>query len=196
MESFVNKNWGKISIPTISLIKQGILLFDFQSEKQILEVLEAGPWFFGARPMVLKPWSIDTDMEKFQTCTYPMWVQFPNLRLNLWTPTGISKIVSIIGNPITTDKLTATRQRLSYAKVLLEIELPLKEALPDMIVIQGPDGKNHNQKVIYEFKPRWCSLCKVVGHETENCRRHNFTKKWVPVNRQSSKDAQEKLELR
>ncbi|XP_020242621.1 uncharacterized protein LOC109820840 [Asparagus officinalis] len=122
-----------------------------------------------------------------------MWVQFPSLRLNLWTPIGISKIASIIGNPITTDKLTATRQRLSYARVLLEVELPLKEALPDIIEIQGPDGKIYNQKVIYEFKPRWCSWCNVVGHETVNCRRHTSKKIWVPVSKQSNKDVQEKL---
>ena len=106
------------------------------------KVLDAGPWFFGSRPLVLKPWSIDSEVEKIQDCSYPLWVQFPNLKLNLWSATGISKISSLIGCPITTDMLTATRQRLSYARVLLEVKLPLKESLPDTVEIQGPDGKS------------------------------------------------------
>ncbi|XP_020253738.1 uncharacterized protein LOC109830781 [Asparagus officinalis] len=125
-------------------------------------------------------------MEKVQDYNYPMWVQFPNLRLNLWSPTGISKIASLIGNPITTDKLTATRKRLSYARVLLEVKLPLKSPLPDQLVIQGPDGKSYTQKVIYEFKPKWCDTCKIIGHLTEHCRRKNGKMRWMPVHREKN----------
>ncbi|XP_020261707.1 uncharacterized protein LOC109837769 [Asparagus officinalis] len=188
MEAYINKAWGKISNPKITLIKSGVFLFDFQSEQQMRKILEAGPWFFGSRPLVLKPWSIDTEMEKIQDCTYPMWVQFPNLRLNLWSQIGISKISSLIGCPITTDMLTATRQRLSFARVLLEVKLPLKEQLPDSIEIQGPDGEKYNQKVIYELKPKWCTFCNMVGHDTDFCRRQKIKKVWVPVNRQKEKE--------
>ncbi|XP_020266897.1 uncharacterized protein LOC109842429 [Asparagus officinalis] len=154
------------------------------------EVLEAGPWFFGSRPLVLKPWTIDMDMDKIQDYNYPMWVQFPNLRLNLWSSVGISKIASFIGYPITTDKLTATRERLSYARVLLEVKLPLKDPLPDEIIVQGPDGESYKQSVLYKLKPRWCSLCNILEHETEKYRRKkNVNKKWIPVNKQPVKDA-------
>ncbi|XP_020264066.1 uncharacterized protein LOC109839998 [Asparagus officinalis] len=190
MESFVNKFWGKISILKISIIKQGLFLFYFQTEKQMRDVLEAGPWFFGSRPLMLKPWSIDTDLENLQDFYYPMWVQFPNLRLNLWSSTGISKVASLIGKPIATDKLTATRQRLSYARVLLEVKFPLKEPLPDQLIIQGPDGRNYTQPVLYEFKPRWCTLCSMVGHNIEQCRRNRAKKVWVPIKKQVGKETQ------
>ncbi|XP_020255402.1 uncharacterized protein LOC109832461 [Asparagus officinalis] len=185
MESYISKLWSNFSIPKVSLIKQGLFLFDFQSEKHMKDIFEAGPWFFGSRPLVLKPWSIDTDLDKIQDFSYPLWVQFPNLKLNLWSSTGISKVASLIGKPIATDKLTATRQRLSYARVLLEVNLPLNEPLPDHLVIHDPDGRRHVQEVIYEFKPRWCTLCSKVGHETGQCRR-NARKIWVPVNRHNA----------
>ncbi|XP_020258878.1 uncharacterized protein LOC109835307 [Asparagus officinalis] len=180
METYVNKLWGKFSIPKVHLIKQGLFLFEFQSEYQMKEILEAGPWFFGSRPFVLNHWSLDTDIEKIQDYTYPMWIQLRNLKLNLWSSFGISKIASIVGNPIATDKLTATRERLSYAKVLIEVKLPLKEPLPDQIVIQGPDGKCYNQRIVYELKPRWCTNCNIIGHMTEQCRRQKMKKMWVP----------------
>ncbi|XP_020258991.1 uncharacterized protein LOC109835426 [Asparagus officinalis] len=180
MESYVTKLWGKISIPKVFLIKQGIFLFEFQNESSMRGILEDGPWFFGSRPLVLKPWTIDMDIEKLQDQKYPIWVQFPNLRLNLWSSTGISKIASLIGCPIATDKLTASRQRLSYARVLLEVDLPFKEPLLDQIEIQGPDGKSYHQKVVYEFKPRWCSFCNSVGHDSQHCRKHVQKRVWVP----------------
>ncbi|XP_020262717.1 uncharacterized protein LOC109838707 [Asparagus officinalis] len=123
------------------------------------------------------------DIEKLQDQNYPIWVQFPNLRLNLWSSTGISKIASLIGCPIATDKLTASRPRLSYARVLLEVDLPFKEPLPDQIEIQGPDGKSYHQKVVYEFKPRWCSFCNSVGHDSQHCRKHVPKRVCVPVNK-------------
>ncbi|XP_020254858.1 uncharacterized protein LOC109831820 [Asparagus officinalis] len=109
-----------------------------------------------------------------------MWIQLPNLKLNLWSSSGISKIASTVGIAITTDKLTATRERLSYARVLIEIKLPLKEPLPNQIVVQGPDGKCYNQKIVYELKPRWCKNCNIVGHMTKQCRRQILKKVWVP----------------
>ncbi|XP_020258369.1 uncharacterized protein LOC109834759 [Asparagus officinalis] len=154
MESYVNKLWGNIFIPNVSLIKQGLFLFDFQSEKSMREVLEAGPW------------------------------------LNLWSSIGISKVASLIGKPIATDKLTANRERLSYARVLLEVKLLLKDPLPDQLNIQGPDGISYTQSVIYEYKPKWCSLCSKIGHDTEQCRRIKTKKMWVPVIRQAENHAQ------
>ncbi|XP_020243178.1 uncharacterized protein LOC109821400 [Asparagus officinalis] len=107
-----------------------------------------------------------------------MWIQLPGLRLNLWNAKCISKIASLIGKPIATDKLTASRQRLEYARVLVEVSVP--SPLPDHISIQGPKGKNIIQKVIYELKPRWCDFCKQVGHETNYCKRKTGIQRWVP----------------
>ncbi|XP_020259837.1 uncharacterized protein LOC109836363 [Asparagus officinalis] len=107
-----------------------------------------------------------------------MWIQLPALKLNLWNEKGISKIASLIGRPIATDKLTANRQRLAYARVLIEVKLP--SALPDQITVNGPNGKQYNQKIIYELKPRWCDHCKQVGHDIQNCRRKPVIQKWVP----------------
>ncbi|XP_020272152.1 uncharacterized protein LOC109847326 [Asparagus officinalis] len=153
MESYVTKLWGAILIPKVFLIKQGVFLFDFQSEKQMR-----------GKCLRLVPGSLSS--------------------------VGISKIASLVGYPIATGKLTATRERLNYARVLLEVKLSLKEALPEQISIQGLDGRSYNQTVLYELKPRWCSLCNIIGHETKKCRRQTTKKKWVPVNKQPMKDAQ------
>ncbi|XP_020271184.1 uncharacterized protein LOC109846370 [Asparagus officinalis] len=141
------------------------------------EVLYKGPWFFGSRPMLLKPWTIDMETNKSDECLYPLWIQLPALRLNLWNSKSISKIASIIGKPITTDMLTANKQRLTYARVLVEVKV--SSPLPDHITIQWPNGKTYNQKVLYEFKPRWCGICKFVGHDTNFYKKKRNIQKWI-----------------
>ncbi|XP_020251079.1 uncharacterized protein LOC109828510, partial [Asparagus officinalis] len=186
MESFVQKVWSHLALPEICILKPGLFLYKFKSKEDMRIILESGPWFFGSRPLLLKPWSIDEEIGKRNDCLYPMWIQFPGLRLNLWNAKCISKIASLIGKPIATDKLTASRQTLEYVRVLVEVNM--SSPLPDHISIQGPKGENITQKVIYELKPRWCDFCKQVGHETSYCKRKTGIQRWVPKSKVVSKD--------
>ncbi|XP_020243219.1 uncharacterized protein LOC109821445 [Asparagus officinalis] len=150
MEAFVQKVWSHLALPKICILKLGLFLYKFKSKEDMMIILESGPWFFGSRPLLLKPWSIDEEIGKRNDCLYPMWIQLPGLRLNLWNAKCISKIASLIGKPIATDKLTASRQRLEYARVLVEVSMP--SPLPDHISIQGPKGKNIIQKAVDKGK--------------------------------------------
>ncbi|XP_020252366.1 uncharacterized protein LOC109829738 [Asparagus officinalis] len=176
MESFIKKVWKHS--PEICLLRAGIFLFKFKSKNDMNDVISNGPWFFGSRPLLLKPWAVNEEIYKSDDCIYPLWIQLPELKLNLWNSKCISKIASIIGKPVATDKLTATKQRLTYARVLVEVKMPT--VLPDQITVQGPNGKSYNQKIHYEFKPRWCDLCKVVRHDANYCKKISRVQKWIP----------------
>lgn len=65
--------------------------------------------------------------------------------------------------------LTASKERISFAHVLVEID-PTKE-LRRSIEIQLPSGKIRQQKVWYENEPKFCSMCKVLGHSASVCKR-------------------------
>jgi hypothetical protein len=97
----------------------------------------------------------------------PVWVKFPNLPLKCWSPRCLSKIASKLGKPIQSDQLTFNMSRISYAIVL--VELDLLADLKSSIVINLPNGATLNQPVIYETLPRFCKLCKVLGHNTGTC---------------------------
>ncbi|XP_020266803.1 uncharacterized protein LOC109842321 [Asparagus officinalis] len=152
MESYIQKVWTHWSVPDLCILKPGLFLFKFQNKYEMEDILMNGPWFFGSRPLLLKVWTNDDDIDKMNGNIYPLWIQLPGLRLNLWSSNAISKIASHIGRPIATDKLTANKQRLAYARVLVEVNMP--SPLPDLIPIHGPNGKIINQKVIYELKPK------------------------------------------
>nr|TKR85204.1 hypothetical protein D5086_0000250570 [Populus alba] len=57
--------------------------------------------------------------------------------------------------------------RISYARVF--VELDLLTDLKSFIVINLPNGVILKQPVIYEMLPRFCKLCKVLGHNTRTC---------------------------
>jgi hypothetical protein len=68
----------------------------------------------------------------------PVWVKFPNLPLKCWSTKCLSKITSMPEKPIQSDKLASTMSRLSYAKVL--VELDLLDDLSNSIEIVLPNG--------------------------------------------------------
>ena len=65
------------------------------------------------------------------------------------------------------DKLTATKERVSYARMLVEIDL--LAGLRSSINVTLPNGNTFIQRVIYETLPKFCKHCKVLGHSTGAC---------------------------
>jgi hypothetical protein len=92
----------------------------------------------------------------------PVWVKFPNLPLCCWSSSCLSKIASVLGKPIQCDHMTSSLSRLSYTRVL--VELDLREDLQHSVAVSLPSGPILNQKVVFEALPKFCNLCNVLGH--------------------------------
>ena len=73
----------------------------------------------------------------------------------------------MLGKPLQCDKFTATKERISYARVLVEVDLLAD--LRSSINFSLPNGNSLIQKVIYETLPKFCKHCKVLGHSTGMC---------------------------
>jgi len=110
----------------------------------------------------------------------PVWVKFPNLPLKCWTPRCLSKLASVLGKPIQCDKLTSTKERLSYTRVLVEVDL--LGVLHSSIDVVLPNEDPLCQKVIYETLPKFCKNCKVLGHSTGACSKDQVAPKPVEKN--------------
>ncbi|KAG5575962.1 hypothetical protein H5410_056096 [Solanum commersonii] len=55
--------------------------------------------------------------------TIPLWVQFPILSLHYWGLAALSKIGSALGKPMYADECTSRLGRISYARVLTEMDV-------------------------------------------------------------------------
>ncbi|KAL2533520.1 Uncharacterized protein Adt_06871 [Abeliophyllum distichum] len=72
----------------------------------------------------------------------------------------------MLGKPISTDKLTGCKERISYARALMEVDASV--SLVRSVRINFPNGP-YDQPIFFEHEPNFCSTCKVFGHSSQNC---------------------------
>ena len=152
---------------TLSIHESGWIVYKFKNEDDKLEVLNKGPYLIYGRPLILKSMPEFFDFSRSEMSSVPVWIKLPCLPLKCWTSKCLSKIASQIGKPIQCDKLTANMERISYARVLVEVNL--MEDLPSSIQIVLPNGSLLVQPVFFESLPLFCRKCSLIGHSTDNC---------------------------
>jgi len=145
----------------------GWLIFKFESTSDMIEVLNRGPYYVYGRLLILKTMPDYFDFDTSDMIRMHVWVRFPNLPLQCWSPLCLSKLASVIGKPVHSDSPITSMTRLSYAHVLIDIDL-LAE-FPSSIDITLPNGVTKSQAVIYESLPRFYKQCKTLGHSTSAC---------------------------
>lgn len=89
--------------------------------------------------------------------SFPIWIKFPNLKLHLWSVQVLSKIASVMGTPLFTDKITASREeRVDYARICVEIPFDRALEIPNSVTIEDEKGCSYIQEVQYEWLPYIC----------------------------------------
>ena len=151
----------------LSIHDSGWLVYRFKTEEDKLSVLSGGPYLIYGRPLILWPMTKFFDFSNEEMSRVPVWVKFPNLPLCCGSPICLSKIASVLGNPIQCDQPTSTLSRISYARVLVEIDL--LEELRHSVEISLPEGLALCQSVVYEALPKYCNFCHVLGHARLLC---------------------------
>ena len=129
---------------TLTIHDSGWLIYKFKTEEDKLTVLRGGPYLVYGRPLVLRPMTKFFNFSSDEMSRVPVWVKFPSLPLCCWSPVCLSKIASVIGKPIQYDQLTSNLSRMSYARVLVEIDL--LEELRHSVEISLPESPTLHQK--------------------------------------------------
>ncbi|KAF7154743.1 hypothetical protein RHSIM_Rhsim01G0053400 [Rhododendron simsii] len=68
VKSIVEKVWAKFGLTDVLSNDEGFFFFQFDKVGAFREVIEAGPWHFWGRLLVLKQWHPHTCLEKDQCC--------------------------------------------------------------------------------------------------------------------------------
>lgn len=129
----------------------------FEHEDDRDKMMLEGPYTMANRPVIIKEWVMDFNFEKEILKVVPLWIQLPNLPLNCWSEDSLSRIGSVIGNPICADECTTLQQRISYARLLVEVDVT--QPLQYSVKIEGEKGLMVDQKVYYEWVPPFCQIC-------------------------------------
>ncbi|MBA0725908.1 hypothetical protein Golax_001769 [Gossypium laxum] len=75
----------------------------------------------------------------------PVWIHLKHVPLELFTGGGLSYIASALGNPLYMDGITASKQRLPYAKVC--VELSVDQVLPRFVLLMCSNSPDSTRKV-------------------------------------------------
>ena len=81
----------------------------------------------------------------------------------------LSKIGSILGIPIKTDRYSKEKTTLRYARLLIDISLDSTSL--DFIKFFNDNEVLIRQQVVYEWKPLKCAHCHMFGHEKQICKK-------------------------
>lgn len=168
VRAYVKQYWNSVVCPEVLYYKKGWFYFKFETEEDCLLVLQEGPWVFGNSSLILKKWTPDFCPQLESVTVVPVWTLFPDLDPCFWSASALSKIASIIGKPLYADPHTTDKSRISFARVLIDVDVSINN--PSSIVINTPFGKK-TAAVEYEWMPYFCSQCKCIGHTVDKCKK-------------------------
>lgn len=89
--------------------------------------------------------------------------------MKYWEKGALTKIVGLVGNPVKANSATTMKQRLMYARVMVEVKM--NHPLPNTVLFENEVECVVEKKEEYEWKPIFCMHCQIFGHEFQNCRK-------------------------
>ncbi|KAK4736499.1 hypothetical protein R3W88_000196 [Solanum pinnatisectum] len=158
MDGFFKRIWKGKGVNKVAQVNKGVFLVRFQSKEERDKVVEEGVIMFDRKPVVIRPWKADIDVTKEKVDKVPIWIRLVGL-----------DIAGLVGIPLRADKATTNRERMTYARLLMEI--PLNQEYPTCIMFENENGNIVEQRVEYEWKPVLCTKCKNFGYENSEYRR-------------------------
>ncbi|XP_009796077.2 uncharacterized protein LOC107828811 [Nicotiana tabacum] len=168
MLKFAYEVWNSVTTPTVLLHDDGYFIFIFESIEDKMHIVAKGLYTFNNRAIVLKNWELNFELDKEPMRVMPLWVTFPGLPIQYWADKNLGRIASYLEKLICTDILTSQCERISYARVLIEMDIT--QPLPDELNIEYPDGKIMVKIVEYEWKPKFCQECNQFGYPNGECK--------------------------
>ncbi|XP_042484862.1 uncharacterized protein LOC122065121 [Macadamia integrifolia] len=151
----------------VNVLNSGLFVFRLNVEEDRLKVLEGGLWFVQKKPFIIWPWSPCASLDKINLCSFTFWINLANLPFHYWSSESLSRIRSVIGKSLVTDKRTMTKERLSFACLCVEVNAG--DELPSSVSVYDDEGIVFMQHVLYDWRPSSCSNCKIFGHSSSQC---------------------------
>lgn len=75
IEGFIGRIWKTRGVDNVTLVKKGIYIMRFLTMEKRDHVLANGNPFFGSKPLIMKAWHADMDIEKDNFDVLLSWVE-------------------------------------------------------------------------------------------------------------------------
>ncbi|KAK3229875.1 hypothetical protein Dsin_001756 [Dipteronia sinensis] len=165
--------WGNRGMLDVLANENGFYFFKFSHDEACSNVLEASPWLFAGRMVILKKWHPRLILSKDSYSKIPGRVKLYNIPYEYLNEEGLSHIASAVEKPLYADSLTESMKKISFARVCIEIDAYCN--LVDSFDLFMGDSSNPNLGenieilVEYQWKQKICTECKSFGHPIMTC---------------------------
>lgn len=83
---------------TYNAVENKVILVTFDTAVGKNDVIQTGIYHFDSKPFIVKAWSPGMDFSKEELHTVPIWIKFPGMDFKYWSPNGLGKLGSLVGN--------------------------------------------------------------------------------------------------
>ena len=128
--------------------KQVPCIVRFKTKEQQQVILNNGHLMFDNKPVIVKEWNDEIKLVKYDVETVPIWAKLHDLEVNFWSEASLTKICTNIGKYVKSDQITQQRTYLSYARVMLEVQVG--RDFPKSIGFIDEKGNSHRVLVSYD----------------------------------------------
>ncbi|KAL0794139.1 hypothetical protein Bca101_065516 [Brassica carinata] len=164
---FFTEHWNTTRRPRGSDLGLGMFQFHFETETDLLAVLEKRPYHFAKWMIILQRWE-PTISPSFPSLI-PFWIKIQGVPVHLWTESvarGIGEDIGIF------DAVEISEQAIKM-RVQVNGRLPLIKTS----VLEFPNGEELKVSLVYEKLEKHCSQCNRLDHELKDCLEAKFLKR-------------------
>ncbi|XP_075098965.1 uncharacterized protein LOC142175862 [Nicotiana tabacum] len=154
LERFIAATWNFALKPKIFYHNDGYFVVHFNSLEDKDVVLCSGTYTINNKPIIIKAWTHTFSFHSEVLQTIPPWVHLPNLPLSCWKRETLSRIESGLEVSIYVDECTTKEERISYARLLMEMNIT--RPLPKTIKVKDSTGDISDQEIVYDWVPECC----------------------------------------
>ncbi|KAL2901747.1 Telomere-binding protein cav [Bienertia sinuspersici] len=108
MEGFFRRVWKEYVVDKVITIKKGMFLIRFKSME--------------LRDKLMLWIHLDMDITRDEIKRIPIWIHL-DLNFKYWDTICLKEIVKLVGTLIKVDNTTAQREKLHYARCMVEVEV-------------------------------------------------------------------------
>ncbi|KAJ8630519.1 hypothetical protein MRB53_023842 [Persea americana] len=164
VEHWIHASW-RLSRPClISLTDKGHFIFRFNSQEDRDSTVGQSPFPFDKKKLLLLPWTPGQSEDSWPAIT-PVWIRLRGLPFHCWSSDILMSIASTIGKPLRLDEITATQRILSFARIL--VNLDVATPCPKFISVDLEGDGMVEVEIQYDNIP--CSECLSAGHLSDKC---------------------------
>eukprot|EP00268_Persea_americana_P003465 TRINITY_DN11050_c0_g1_i1.p1 TRINITY_DN11050_c0_g1~~TRINITY_DN11050_c0_g1_i1.p1 ORF type:complete len:286 (+),score=11.78 TRINITY_DN11050_c0_g1_i1:3142-3999(+) len=163
LEQWVQSSW-RLSRPClISFIERGFFLFRFNTKEDRDCLVRQSPLLLEKKKL-LQHWSLGQEVSSWPAIS-PVWICLKGIPYRCWSSDILLSIAGSISKPLHLDEITAYQKMLSFARVLVNLDVA-KPNLTSVIVDLEGDGAVEVE-VLYENIPY--IDCLSTGHLSSKC---------------------------